>query len=90
MLYSVVLYGALLTPILALPALLLMERLDRWVAGAESPSAGAGGFGAQPRRARAPAVGRRPGADSGRGFSQRRAAPAAQPGRRRSQRALTS
>ena len=41
MLYAVLLYGALLTPILALPALLLMERLDRWVAGAEPRSAGA-------------------------------------------------
>ena len=90
MLYAVLLYGALLTPILALPALLLMERLDRWVAGAEPRSAGVGSFGAPPGQARSAAVGRRPGPDSGRGFSQRREAPATQPGRHRSQRALTS
>jgi hypothetical protein len=89
MLYAVLLYGALLTPILALPALLLMERLDRWATGGEPRSAGAGSFGTHAPGARSPAVGR-PGPDSVRGFSQRRAAPATQPERRRSQRALTS
>jgi hypothetical protein len=90
MLYAVLLYGALLTPILALPALLLMERLDRWATGAAPRSAGVGSFGAHPRRVRPPAVGRPPSPDSGRGFNQRREAPATQPGRRGSQRALTS
>ena len=87
MLYAVLLYGALLTPILALPALLLMERLDRWATGAEPRPAGS--FGALPGRARSPAMGRGSGPDSGRSFSHRRHAPVAQPGRRRRQRALT-
>ena len=52
------LYAALLTPVLALPALLLMDRLDRWVAGADPPPAGDGRVGAHPKPARPPVGGR--------------------------------
>jgi len=90
MLYAVLLCGALLTPLLALPALVLMERLDRWATGAEPRSAGAGSFSGHRRLARSPAVAPHPGPDSGRRVSQRRQAPATPPGRHHSQRAVTS
>ena len=83
MLYAVLLYGALLTPILALPALLLMERLDRWATGAEPRSRRQ--FRRSPRASPITRGGSRFGSRLGSPASATgEHAPAAQPGRGRS------
>ena len=75
------LYAALLTPVLALAALLLMDRLDRWAARGDPRPAGDGRVGAHPKPARPPAGGRRPGHTMGHRFGHFDQAPVARSGR---------
>jgi hypothetical protein len=90
MLYAALLYGTLLTPILAWPALLLMDRLEQWVTRADPRSAGAACVGARTRPTRAPAGGHPASPGLGRSLSPSYRPPLAQPGRPGSQPAVTS
>jgi hypothetical protein len=83
------LYAALLTPLLALPALLLMDRLDRWAARPDRGSVGDGRVGAHPKPARPPVGGRRPGHTMRPGFGHWDQAPVTRSGRPGRRRALT-